>query len=108
MRQLPHRMEKAQTHVLRLNLCEESGVLRFVPGPDGPHQYASAAERDPILKLLRIRTDRKAPGTDTVGVLNPNARIECDDTMLVGQQWVNVELDDLRHIGNQLRDLDQR
>ena len=112
MAELAHRREEAQAQILGADTLEELQEQLLVLGPHRTHEdVASVPEREAALPLLRIGPHRKArmalaaPGCRLRRDTHP--RIDGDDAVLVGEERVDVELADLRHVGGKLRKLDQ-
>ena len=113
MAEVLHRREEPQPQVLRRHLAEQRVDRRLVLGTQRPHEHPPAVgERDAALPLLGIGPHREAR---VAGALEPrldrrdrHAGIERQHAGFIGQQRVDVELTDLRQVGCELRDLDQR
>ena len=105
--QLPYGGKESRVQVLRCDLGQELAMLRRIFRTDGPQDHAAAAVLQLLLQLAGVGADCQPGGRAGGARRDAYARIERDDAMLVGQQWVDVELDNLCDIDGKLRELHQ-
>src|SRR5206468_11324026 len=102
------RCEKPHAHIRRIETAERLEDERFIFGANRPHE-----ERHTLLsgyvpfELLWIGADREAQGRRRAGA-QANPGIERNNARLIRDQWVYVQLGDIRQIGDKLRELDER
>jgi len=84
-------------------------VLRFVLGADGAQREGAAIVPGPGLdQLLRVGPDGEVGRTRRAGGAQAHPCVEGHAAFVVDDKGVDVQLGDLRHIGQQLRDGQQR
>ena len=84
-------------------LLEPGLILRA----DRAQQDRCAACGIRFLQFLRVGTDGKPFGSAAPGRRDAHASVEGNDPSRIGQQRIDIELDDLRYVGNELRRTDQ-
>ena len=96
-------VEHAHADVFVVQVLQELEVLRFVLGADRPQHQVMAVPWHGLHQIGRIRPDREVVGAGRRVGAQLDTRVECQRTLVVDDQRVDVELGDLRHIGQQLR-----
>src|SRR4026209_2487433 len=81
--------------------------LDFVFRPDRPDQDALRRDVQLLFQASGIRLDGEAPGAPGRGQRDAHPRVQRNDPVLVGKQWVDVEFRDLVYVGEQLRNAHQ-
>src|SRR5262245_33089492 len=106
-RELADSAKESRVQVPRCDLGEKLAMLRRVFRPDGSEDQAPAAVLDFLLELARIGPDRKSLDSARRTYGDAYARIERDDTPLIREQRVDVELGDLGDVTCKLRQFHQ-
>jgi hypothetical protein len=64
---------------------------------------AAALPGQVLFQFGRVGPDGKVAGTSRVGGAEPDAGVQRHRTLEIGDQWIDVQLGNLRHFGQQLR-----
>src|SRR6266567_2369063 len=105
--QLTYLHKDSIADIVRVERVKELEMLRTVFRSDRSQQHWAVLPIDPLLELLRIGADRESIDACCARGCDTHARIEHKDPLVVGQEWVDVEFDDLRNVGDQVRHLNQ-
>ena len=101
--------KEAQPSIFRRLTANELLQRGLVFGTDRPQrQHPAVARPDRLFELGRVRADRQTRVRRLVGRCHPDARGNRQHALRVGQQRVDVDLDDLCYLSHQLRELDER
>jgi hypothetical protein len=109
LRQAPHWLEKTQTQVFLR--CPRHHLLqrRRVLGLNWTDEYLAAiAQEHGTLEILGIGTDRQSGLGRAFGARDANPRVQRQHSLGIGQQRVDVEVNNLGEVSSKLSHLHQR
>jgi hypothetical protein len=114
MAKLFHRREESQPQILRRDGSEKRPIQRFVFRPHGPNEnFRSVAQRNVPFQFLGVGPDGEArmarrPAARQINGRYGYAGIHGNETVLVSEYGIKIELAQLGNIGGELRQLDQQ
>jgi len=88
---------------LRLQLFDEGAVLRLVFRPNRTQGDWFAMPSDVLDEFDRVGRDCEVCGAGSLLAADAQSRVECNDTFVIGPQWIDVELGEFGQIGQHLR-----
>jgi hypothetical protein len=101
------RAEEAKSQVLWSQALDERPVLRLVFRADRPDDDRLTVPLNRFCKFSWIRGDREVRRAGVLLAADAQAGVQRDHAFVIGEQWVDVQLCQLRQVSEHLRESDE-